>query len=140
MWYLPDARVLCSDRWFWTSFSICCFGGESRDAPPLHTTPRHCVTSPGHDWLDSYQIHEDLWSNHSSDTEVEAEYPWDLCLVFAEAVAHELAQYFPEHCGVRSLMLNSLIRRNLKGATKGLQSEAATRHAIEQVFQLLDTM
>ena len=45
---------------------------------------------------------------------LEGEYPSDLCLVFAEAVAHELAQYFPEHCGVRSLMLNSLICRNLK--------------------------
>ena len=100
----------------------------------------HKPECPGHTWLEPYEIHEDWYANFSFDTESEAEYPWDMCVVFAGAVADEFSRRFPEPCGVRALTLDSLIYHELKGATRGLQHEGAARLAVKQVVELLDSM
>ena len=81
--------------WNWTAFSNCCFGGRHEkwttivnNSTALHDL-LHRPDCPGHDWLEPYRVHKDQWVNYTFDTGEEADHPWDLCLIFSEAVADE---------------------------------------------------
>ena len=52
---------------------------------------------PGHPSTERYEVHVDDYRNEEFDTAKEAEYPWDLCVVFAEAAFDEIVQSYPDY-------------------------------------------
>ena len=75
--------------------SHCCFGGEREkwfavlsDLPTLRWhLSRDC---PGHEGLRSYEVEEMPDGTLRYPTEEEAEYPWEMCKAYAQAVKEQL--------------------------------------------------
>ncbi|CAE7227472.1 unnamed protein product [Symbiodinium sp. CCMP2592] len=138
IWNLPEMEPLYGGDWLWSTFSLCCHGGEREEwltvvhnSPSLHavlhkpTCDGHSGTILGYDYID---------------IENQDEYPWAFCLVFMEGVHDELSARYSEPFGCRAMTLESLMHHQLKGATRGLQDGAAVDWAVTQTVQFLDTM
>ena len=76
---------------FFAIFWSCCFGGARKKGTAfLHNCPHlhkalHQPECLGHNFLKTYEVHELADGSLRFDTGLEAEYPWGLCQVFAEA-------------------------------------------------------
>lgn len=78
----------------------------------------HC---PGHYWLQPYEVHETP-EGLRFDTEDEAEYPWEFCVAYADALKESIGRRTPYPIGIlprdNLMAIFSAVR-----ATKGLQRE-----------------
>ncbi|CAE7300353.1 unnamed protein product [Symbiodinium sp. CCMP2592] len=138
LWDLPEVKALQGEGWYHSVFSTCCHGGSREtwlcvlhNSPSLHAV-LHRPECPGHDNLELPREDED--------EDEFSEYPWALCLVMAEGVYDELNSRYSEPFGSLPLNLDRLLEHQLRGATKGLQQDAAVQWAVSQCASFLEKM
>ena len=100
-WSTPEAMEICAlPGFFVTCFSQCCFGGQRtkwtalvHNIPELHRA-LHKPDCGGHPGLLPYEVHE-VQGGLQFDTTAEAEYPWRMCRVYAQALKSQLQLLSP---------------------------------------------
>ena len=146
LWFTPEAVELMGiPGIFVTTFSHCCFGGRRvkwttlvHNIPALHEA-MHLEDCPGHQGLLAYEVHDEE-GVLVFDTAQEAEYPWKMCKVYAQAVVTQLKRQKPSPVGDMPFDHQSAIVMALKSSTRGFQSAEMASRAAAQVFDVLKTM
>ena len=146
IWDTDDAKEVTEDPDFFVAvFSNCCYGGWRTKWTCLVTNDEilyqalHKPECPGHDWLQPYQVHE---TPHGLifDTEEESEYPWELCLRYAEALKRSLVRKTPSPVGTAPRDSHTAIYSAIKRATRGLQDPEVAYVVAKKVNQMVETM
>ena len=147
LWKTDEALELCNVVGTYVScYSHCCFGGRREkwqclvhNCPQLH----HALHKPhceGHRELLRYQVHERADGTLAFDTEDEAEYPWQWCVVYSRALRQALREKCPAPVGLRDLTLQNAIFSALKCSTRGMQNDAVARETSEEVYSVVSQM
>ena len=147
LWKTDEALELCNMVGTYVScYSHCCFGGRrekwqclAHNCPQLH----HALHKPhceGHRELLRYQVHERADGTLAFDTEDEAEYPWQWCVVYSRALRQALREKCPAPVGLRDLTLQNAIFSALKCSTRGMQNDAVARETSEEVYSVVSQM
>ena len=144
-WSTPEAMEICAlEGFFVTCFSQCCFGGRRtkwtaivHNIPELHRA-LHKPDCDGHRGLLPYEVHEDELGLRF-DTSEEAEYPWRMCRVYAEALKSQLRLLSPSpSAGVYDE--EGEIMSALRSSTRGLQNPAVASRAAAKVMEVMRKM
>ncbi|CAE7375548.1 unnamed protein product [Symbiodinium sp. CCMP2592] len=138
LWDIPEVKPLYGGEWFWSTFALCCHGGDREEwLTVVHNSASlHAVLHKPQ--CDGHQ--EAVVPSSHVDPENNDEYPWLFCLVFMEGVHDELSQLYTVPFGNKAETLESLMHHQLKGATRGLQDATAVDWAVTQCVKFLDSM
>ena len=144
-WSTPEAMEICAlPGFFVTCFSQCCFGGQRtkwtalvHNIPELHRA-LHKPDCGGHPGLLPYEVHE-VQGGLQFDTTAEAEYPWRMCRVYAQALKSQLQLLSPSpSAGVFDE--EGEIMAALRSSTRGLQNPVIASRAAMRVLEVIRTM
>ena len=144
-WSTPEAMEICAlPGFFVTCFSQCCFGGQRtkwtalvHNIPELHRA-LHKPDCGGHPGLLPYEVHE-VQVGLQFDTTAEAEYPWRMCRVYAQALKSQLQLLSPSpSAGVFDE--EGEIMAALRSSTRGLQNPVIASRAAMRVLEVIRSM
>lgn len=144
-WSTPEAMETCNlPGFFVTCFSQCCFGGQRtkwtalvHNIPELHRV-MHKPECDGHPALLPYEVHE-VGGGLQFDTALEAEYPWAMCRLYAQALKSQLRLLTPSpSAGVYDE--EGEIMAALRSSTRGFQNPETASRAAMRVLEVVRTM
>ncbi|CAJ1433719.1 unnamed protein product, partial [Effrenium voratum] len=141
VWHLEECLSLDKDVWLWACFCLCCFGGSSAqwlwwptNSPHVFKALHKPVCAGHHGLLLPAEWH-DTGGNDSA-----FDYPWALCVAYANGLKQAFRDNHPFPEEIAPPSLKGLLTSQLQGATRGFQSPAAVKLAVDIIDELVRTM
>eukprot|EP00438_Fugacium_kawagutii_P025365 Skav236527 [mRNA] locus=scaffold78:1035541:1036065:- [translate_table: standard] len=128
----------------YTTWSQCCFGGKrTKWTSLLHNSKRvhHALDTP--ECHCTHQVPYGVELTHEGlvfDAHEEAEYPWAMCRAYARAIVADMEDFLITPIGRAPVSLQHLLSSQIRGATRGLQSEDLVHKLVMAVGSMLGNM
>ena len=145
LWEMEEAEEVRSRLGFMiSSWSYCCFGGrKTRWTSLLHNSPREHQALHRPRCQCSFSADQPAGAGtnqQGGESPVDAEYPWQLCVAYADAIIADLRALMIPPLGTAQFDLHHLLYNQIMGAARGLQSEDLVYKLVLEVENMVRRM